>query len=84
MGVFNLQAKMVRLGAQSFQPLGSWPITSDSGSRGASGSAQPPVVPVNVSGYYSLRPSARQYSDQRGDFTMTPPNVLTGRKPSAN
>lgn len=70
MGVFNSQAKMVRLGAQTFQPLGSWPVTREGGSFGASGSAQPPVVPVNVQGFYTKRVSTMpQLSDQRQDVT---------------
>lgn len=74
MSVLSPFGKNVRLGAQTFQPLGSWPVTNDGGGRGSSGSAQPAVtVPTNVQGYYTKRVSTTpQLSDQRGDAVPRP------------
>lgn len=79
MGIFTTYGKYIRLGAQSFQPLGSWPVTNDAGGRGASGSSQPAAtVPTNVSGFYTKRVSTTpQLTDQIGD-------VKVGRQRDAN
>lgn len=62
-------AGITRLGASTFQPLGSWPVSRNSGGFGFSGSAQPPTgVPTNVQGYYTLRRAPVQNSDQLGDY----------------
>lgn len=75
MSIFTQYGKYIRLGAQTFQPLGSWPVTQTSGGRGSTGTAQPVVtVPTNVQGYYTKRVSTAppQQSDQREDAVPRP------------
>lgn len=68
MGVFNLQARMTRLGSQTFQPLGVWPIAREGGSFGASGSVQPAVALTGASQSYARRAStASDIEPLRGD-----------------
>jgi len=56
MSIFTQYGRYIRLGAQTFQPLGSWPVTQTGGGRGSTGTAQPVVtVPTNVQGYYTRR-----------------------------
>jgi hypothetical protein len=78
MSIFSIVGKHIRLGSQSFQPLGMWPVTSDAGGRGSTGSAQPAVVPTNVQGYYTRRASVTPFTDQIVDVKTT------GGKPNAN
>ena len=78
MSIFTQYGKYIRLGAQTFQPLGSWPVTQTSGGRGSTGTAQPVVtVPTNVQGYYTKRvstapPQQSDQSDQREDAVPRP------------
>lgn len=79
MSIFTTYGKYIRLGAQNFQPLGSWPVTNDAGGRGASGSSQPAaVVPTNVSGFYTRRRSTTPQE------TTTISDVRPGNKPNVN
>jgi hypothetical protein len=68
MSIFAQYGKYIRLGAQTFQPLGSWPVTQTVGGRGSTGAAQPAVtVPTNVQGFYSKRVTMPGMSTQRSD-----------------
>lgn len=79
MSILTPTGKSVRLGAQTFQPLGSWPVTQTGGGRGSTGTAQPAVtVPTNVQGYYTRRTTTTpQLTDQIRD-------VKPGRQPNVN
>ena len=80
MGVFNAKQQFLRLGVQSFQPLGLWPIDRDQGSLGATGS-QPTKTPLptNPSGFYTQRassgPTTGSGFNPRADKQMRPNKV---------
>ena len=76
MSIFVRGGKNIRLGSQTFQPLGMWPVTNVSGGRGSSGaSAQPEAVPMNVSGYYTKR--VKETTVSPSGIDRTPPGSST-------